>query len=288
LAITKKTLKFLKKWLWDSIIGNIIVLIIFINFGWQSFIIPSASMENTLMTGDFVIVNKHEYGFNSPVIPILEIPLGNFGTDNHLTKKRMPNRGEILVFHPPHDKKTYYVKRLVAKDGDKLFFKNKKIYISFKDIPKNVNLKDFIMVNNQKFYKEPYKLNNPGIHNKKEVVFKPIKEIEKIKDIDISKVSPDLKDVLNNYQVLRTIDRFPYKTKFKYKKIVENNNEIYIYQVPKNQFFMIGDNRDNSNDSRFWGPIQWSNIVGTPSIVWLSIDWKNYSVRFNRIFKSNF
>jgi len=285
----KKILHLMKKYLWDSFIGNVIIIILFINFAWQSFIIPSASMEGTLMTGDFVVVNKHAYGINDPVIPFLEWKIIETKT-GHLTEFKKPKRGEVLVFRPPMNPYTYYVKRLVAIEGDKLFFKNKKLFINFKVVPSDINIKELksLTINNKVFYQEPYKQIHKKIHNIKKVIFKSIPNAENIKKIDIKKLSPDLQNQLEQYSVLRTISEFPYKTEFPYKIQEENGIEYSIYTVKKDNYFMIGDNRDNSNDSRFWGTIQAKHILGTPSFVWFSINWDNYSIRFNRIATTNF
>jgi signal peptidase I len=285
----KKFLGLLKKYLWDSFIGNVIIIILFINFAWQSFIIPSASMEGTLMTGDFVVVNKHSYGINDPVIPFLEWKIIETKT-GHLTDFIVPTRGEVLVFRPPMNPHTYYVKRLVAVEGDQLFFKDKKLYINFKVKPSdiNFNILEYIKVNNEIFYKEPYKQIHNKIHNIEKVVFKKINNAENISDIDIMKLSPDLQNQLEQYNVLRTISEFPYKTKFEHSTYTSNNISYSIYTVQKGDYFMVGDNRDNSNDSRFWGTIQNKHILGTPSFVWFSIDWDNYSIRFNRIATTKF
>jgi len=292
----RKILHLLKKYLWDSFIGNVIVIILFINFAWQSFIIPSASMEGTLMTGDFVVVNKHAYGINDPVIPFLEWKI--LETESgHLTDFTSPKRGEVLVFRPPMNAHTYYVKRMVAKDGDSLFFKNKKLFINFKEKPTNINFDKLekLVIKGKIFYKEPYKQIHKKIRYEDKVKYTRIERAENIKATDINKLDPDLKNALTQYDILRTISEFPYKSKFGFETFVTNSNNdkneettYYIYHVKAKEYFMVGDNRDNSNDSRFWGTIKSKHILGTPSFVWFSIDWNNYSIRFNRIATTNF
>ena len=266
----------------DNIVGNIILLILFINYGWQSFVIPSASMEKTLLVGDFLFVNKHTYGIQKPVIPFFEIPLMNVDKERYLIKFKNIKHGDILAFHPPFDNKTFYVKRAVALENDILFFFKKDLYIHFDKKPTKLNLKSCETMNIRgiKFYKNPYKYNYKSIQN--DVNIEVVNSLKSRKNIDT--LSPDLQVDIHRNNVLYTLSNFPRDSKL-YNYMLDGRQ---MYKVPKGKFFMIGDNRDHSNDSRFWGPIEMKNVVGTPSIIWASINFKDFNIRFNRFFKTEF
>ena len=279
----KKTLFYLKKYLWDSLIGNIIIVFLFINYGWQSFIIPSASMEKTLMTGDLLFANKHAFGLLKPVIPILEIPLTPKSNNNYLLEFKKPTRGEIIIFHPPFDNKTFFVKRIVAKTGDLVFFKNKHLFISFSEIPdiKNIDKCETIKIGNKVFYKEPYKNAYSSIVNDQNI---PTINTFVSRPKNMANLSPDLKQNLENNHVLFNISNFPTKNDLSNYSI-EGQDMLLI---KGDEYFMIGDNRDHSSDSRFWGTINFKHIAGTPSIVFFSFDWDKKEIRWDRIGKMQF
>lgn len=205
----------------------IIALIITIRlFILEPFRIPSASMQPTLLIGDFIFVNKFIYGINIPII-----------------KKKInvthPKRGDLIVFKKS-DKK-HYIKRLIGIENDKIIYKNKKIYLNNVKIKKIIKGKEKNLKNN---------------HSTTEI--KIIKEY----------LNPKKEYVIKNNS--------------------NNTNQKYSYSnviIPKNSYFLLGDNRDNSEDSRFWGFIKREQIKGKAIIIWFSIDKKKIDIRWNRILK---
>ena len=196
----------------------------------QAFKIPSASMYNTLQIGDHLFVNKAVYGFR---IPLTDIRFGQF---------KPIEKGDIIIFSFPAAKKDQincggyqygrdYVKRVIALPGDKVEIKNRELYINDK--------------------KEPLR----GYEVFKSVT--PIDPVVRVTDEstefeeDIPPVSPAL------YQTLWE------------KRILEHELGISLRDnfgpvvVPQGQYFAMGDNRDDSCDSRFWGPVPRANIKGT-------------------------
>ena len=106
----KKIKHFSNSWL-GSIIIVLIVIFVFI----QAFVIPSGSMKNTLLVGDFLFVKKFSYGIPTPHLPWLEIPvLPDFDKDGHIISAEGPQRGDIVVFRYPKNPKIHFVKRCVA------------------------------------------------------------------------------------------------------------------------------------------------------------------------------
>jgi len=180
-----------------------VVLALFIRtFIVQAFKIPSGSMEDTLLVGDHLLVNKFIYGIKIPFINknIIDI------TD--------PKRGDIVVFRYPEDKNKDFIKRVIGVGGDKIEVKKKQVYVN--DEPIN----------------EPYAEFKAG-----ETSF------------------------------------------FGFQK----GRNFGPFDVPEGEVFVMGDNRDNSHDSRFWGTVDISEIKGKAFILYWSWDRGNSSVRFGRL-----
>lgn len=161
----------------------------------QAFQIPTGSMENTLLVGDHLLVNKFVYAstffpWEEKILPIKKI-----------------KRGDIVVFRYPEDPTKDFVKRVIALEGETIEIKNKKVYINGKSID------------------EPYKIHKDSlIFNSNEFI-------------------PENFIIRDNYGPVL---------------------------VPKGHYFVMGDNRDNSSDSRYWGFLPREMIKGKPWIIYWS------------------
>lgn len=180
----------------------------------QTFHVPSGSMKDTILIGDFLIINRLKYGIKIPF------------TDRYLPRITKPKKGDIIVFRYPVQKQailnTNFVKRCVAVENDTVFIKHKQLYVNGKS-----QLENYVSHRNSKEY-APLDLDN------------------------------------ETYQRLwesRKLHRYPY---------VRDNFGPVV--VPEGCVFAMGDNRDNSDDSRFWGPVPIDFISGTPVFVYWS--WK--------------
>lgn len=230
----------------NSWTGTIVIVLLIIFFIAQAFVIPSGSMKNTLLIGDHLFVKKFAYGVPTPHIPWLEIPiLPDSDNDGHLIEGPKPKRGDIVIFRYPINEKIHYVKRCVAVGGDYLFVYNKDLYLHPHE--------------GDEFIKQNY----------------PKENIVNIDGILWVK-NPYRKNHPGIHNDPEVIDdgRYPQEI-FNFGPIV----------VPKGEFFMMGDNRDHSNDSRFWGSVPYRLIVGKPWFIYFSWD-KNYEVRWDRVGKS--
>ncbi len=226
--------------------GTVVIVLSIIFFIAQAFVIPSGSMKNTLLVGDMLFVKKFAYGIPIPTIPWLELKiLPDFHGNGHLVEGTKPKRGDIVVFRYPHNPKIHYVKRCVAKDGDILFIKDKSLYLHHHE------------------GNEWIKKNFKGYKTVK------IGKYLFVKDPYI-KEHPGI-----HHDPSVTKDNSPYEPIF---------NTLPI-EVPKDQFFMMGDNRDHSNDSRFWGTVEYKYIVGTPWFIYFSWD-KTKKIRWDRVFQT--
>ena len=252
----------------NSWTGTIIIVLFVIFFIAQAFVIPSGSMKRTLLIGDHLFVKKFSYGTPTPHLPWLEIPLlPDFNNNGHLIEGAKPERGDIVVFRYPKDNKIHYVKRCIAKEGDEILFQDKNLYIHFAEgneyikanyaADKIKNIAGKLWVNN------PYKEKYPGIQYDDAV------DLFEQMGLHMSANQLAMKPAL--------VNDLPLREGYKY-------NAFYT-KVEKNHFYMVGDNRDHSNDSRFWGSVSYDLIIGQPWFVYFSWD-DNYKIRWNRIFRS--
>ena len=256
----KKLYNFSNSWT-----GTVIIVLLVIFFIAQAFVIPSGSMKNTLLIGDHLFVKKFAYGVPIPHIPWIETPvLPDFRGDGHLIDGKGPKRGDIVVFRYPNNTKIHYVKRCVALGGDEILYANKTLYIRFYEgddyMKKNFQPGQLVVLAGKLWVKNPYLYKFPGIHYDKNV---------------------DIFEQMNLYMQAGQLSMQPVIVKeFPKKQGLMFN--AYYKKVPKGEYFMMGDNRDHSNDSRFWGTVPYSLIVGKPWFIYFSWD-KNYKIRWNRI-----
>ncbi|GHV03300.1 signal peptidase I [Campylobacterota bacterium] len=230
--------------------GTVIIVLLAIFFFAQAFVIPSGSMKNSYFEGDHLIVKKFVYGIPIPHLPWLEVPvLPDFNDNGHLWEGDKPQRGDVVVFRYPNNPKIHYVKRCVALGGDG------------------------VMVRNESLYIRP--------HEGEEYVRK--------------NYLPD--------QIVRFGDEVwvkdPYRIKFpgiRYDKharaggvLPEQTSNFGPITVSDGSFFMMGDNRDHSNDSRFWGSVPYKYIVGQPWFVYFSWEPRSYEdVATNMVFLNDY
>lgn len=226
--------------------GTVIIVLGIIFFLAQAFVIPSGSMKNSLLVGDMLFVKKFSYGIPTPRIPWIELQvMPDFDGDGHLISSDGPERGDIVVFRYPKDEKIHYVKRCVAKGGDIIFLKEKNLYLH----PKEGN--DYVIKNYA-----GYKIAQLG---DKLFVENPYKT-------EHPGIHTDPSVVNNGLQPMQLFYMMP-------------------IEIPEGEYFMMGDNRDHSNDSRFWGTVPYKYIVGKPWFIYFSWD-ENKKIRWDRVFQT--
>jgi len=252
--------------------GTVIIVLFLIFFVAQSFVIPSGSMKRTQLIGDFLFAKKFSYGIPTPHLPWLEIPLlPDFNGNGHLIEGPRPQREDIVIFRYPKNPKVHYVKRCVAVGGDELLYADKKLLIHFHEgddfIKANYSKEKIKTLRGKLWVENPYMDKYPGIqyvpegHNIFEVL---LQYYAYNKKIDVIPVMVD------------NLDAPVYTMKDK------SVNALYA-KVDEDHFYMIGDNRDNSNDSRFWGSVPYSLIVGKPWLIYMSLEHRSY----DRVFKGD-
>ncbi|WP_415408204.1 signal peptidase I [Sulfurovum sp. CS9] len=245
--------------------GTIIIVLFLIFFVAQSFVIPSGSMKRTQLIGDFLFAKKFSYGIPTPHLPWLEIPLlPDFNNNGHLIEGPRPQREDIVIFRYPKNNKIHYVKRCVAVGGDELIYANKKLLIHFHEgdeyIKKNYPKEKIISLRDKLWVENPYMGKYPGIQYVPE-------------GIDIFEA------LLRYYSYNKEIDMIPVMIDDLKAPVYELGskaiNALYT-KVEDDHFYMVGDNRDNSNDSRFWGSVPYKLIVGKPWLIYMSLEHRSY------------
>jgi len=214
-AVSPRARQSVGRWMWEWTKSIFIALLLFLfvrTFMIEAFQIPTASMENTLLVGDFLLVNKMVYG--------AEIP----GTDLQFPAFDEPSRGEVIVFEPPPSANqpphTNYVKRIVGVPGDTIAMRNARLIVNGVEI------------------EEPY-----------------IKSMRRFGDVPSGQFA---------WQQEYLVNRSPRRP---YHATRDNWGPLY---VPEGHFFVLGDNRSNSEDSRYWGFVPRDAIRGRPMIVYYS------------------
>lgn len=269
-----KTYKFSNSWT-----GTIVIVLFVIFFIAQAFKIPSGSMKDSLLVGDHLFAKKFAYGIPMPHLPFLEISIVPWSDKLKLIDGAKPKRGDIVIFRPPNDIKLHFVKRCVALPDDELFLEDKNLYLHPREgdeyIKQTYKGYEIIEKDGKLWVKNPYKKDHLGIHN----------------DDKFSEDSLLVADM--NGHIKRTISMAEYDAqKLDPNEIVRPTKEIFpkmfnmdVVKVEKDHYYMMGDNRDHSNDSRYWGSVPYENIEGTPWIVYFSMD-ENYEIRWDRVGKT--
>ncbi len=193
----------------EALVIAVILALIIRAFVIQAFKIPSGSMENTLLVGDYILVNKFIYGVKLPFTDITVLPIKD------------PKRGDIIVFKFPKDPSKDYIKRVIAVGGDTVEIRNKKVYVNGE-----LQSSDFAK------FVDPRILSGPT----------------------------------------------------RFGQIDSKRDNYGPEKIPEDQLFVMGDNRDSSNDSRFWGFVDKSAVRGRAIIIYWSWDkHKKSKVRWSRL-----
>jgi len=246
-----------------KILPQAILFVMIINgLALASFVVPTESMQNTVMAGDFLFVNRFKYGPTTPqIIPFVNIPLPYYKFPGFWE----PEVNDVIVFVYPGNKNEleskefmYYLKRCVAKAGDSLTVKGKDIYV-------NGELIDFPEHGNKIFETNNRAAGYPN--STRQILDDYTIYVPKIGDI-IPLNSHNLKD----WEMF--IRREGHEVTYDIKNIYIDGHVTTEYTVERDYCFGMGDNRDNSTDSRIFGFIPYENVVGTPMVVYWSWDPK--------------
>jgi signal peptidase I len=223
----------------EGLFVALIAALIIRQFFVQAYRIPTSSMEDTLLIGDFLLVNKFNYGMRTP--DWIGIPYTDIGFAIpwvRIPGFKTPQQDDVVIFRYPLDPNLDYIKRCIATGGQTLEVFDKQVYVDGVKFPS----------------------------------------------------PPKMKFMDRNTIIKKNEGRYTFPT-FENNKYGSRDN-FGPLEVPENNFFMMGDNRDRSSDSRVWGFVNFDHIVGEALIIYLS--WEgdfNFSdfflfsrkIRFERI-----
>jgi signal peptidase I len=197
-----------------------VLLVVFVlrSFLVEPFQIPSSSMVPTLLIGDYILVNKYTYGIRLPVIRTKVLALNE------------PQRGDVMVFFPPHMNDTYFIKRVVGLPGDTVSYRDKQLFVNGERL-------DRVPAADQSRHESRYRVGQETLG-----------DAEHLMQVDTLRPATDFSVV-----------------------------------VRPGHYFMMGDNRDNSSDSRVWGQVPEKDIVGKAFAVWMHWDTLLSIPSFSRV-----
>lgn len=261
----------------DALIYAAIVAFFIKVFFFEAYRIPTGSMEETLLIGDFLIVTKFTYGSTTPRnIPFTDVRLPFV----KLPGFKDPKAGDVVVFDYPGDKDVVespvvlnYIKRCVGTPGDTIQVINKQLYRNGQIVPNAPNAQ-FSQINKPAGQVEPGIFPTGSGWN--EDNYGPLyipKEGDKMK-VDVS-----------NYQQWKIfMEREGHEVRLDGESVIVDGAPLPNgeYTVGRNYYFMMGDNRNNSSDSRFWGFVADDDIVGEALLIYWSWD---PSIGFDEFFK---
>ena len=217
-----------------------IILVVFVlrTFIAEPFQIPSSSMRPGLIPGDFILVNKFSYGIRVPILNNVLIPTGKV------------QRGDVIVFNYPKDPKINYIKRVVGLPGDTIDYKDKVLTINnerINDIDTNKIISYTDQIPKYGAFTLETKLLTEQLGSKKIEIFQLPQQPAVI-----------LQNIYPNFPDRDMCTYYPEGGGFNCK-------------VPEGKYFMMGDNRDNSEDSRYWGFVDDKLLVGKAFLIWLNL-----------------
>lgn len=243
----------LVRWAYEFL--PILLFIILVrSFVIEPFNIPSSSMVPTLYTGDFIVVNKASYGLRLPLTHTKILDTGN------------PKRGDVVVFRYPLNPKTYYIKRVIGLPGDTVSYQDGVLSINGKMV--ETAKADYTMPPSLMQKLLPAQLDNH--------VFT---------DDERTKFGHEEESYARYYQ--ENLDSHQYRVRYlgdlnasaggqflqeNAPEVIASQGKQWTIRVPDGHYFALGDNRDSSQDSRYWGFIPEANLSGKATYIWMHKD----------------
>ena len=202
-----------------------LIVLVLRSFIVEPFRIPSNSMMPTLLTGDFILVNKFNYGIRLPVIDTKIVDVG------------LPERGDVVVFRFPEDPSTPFIKRVVGVPGDRIAYYDKVLYVNDKPME-------------QRLIGRYVGVGSGAVMSGASLRWEQLPDVE-----HRILVQPEAHTVQGTAV------------------------------VPEGHYFVLGDNRDNSRDSRYWGTVSEELLIGEAFRIWMNWDF-GHGIDWKRIGKS--
>jgi len=331
-----------REWIEASVFAFVAVLAIH-TFIFQPFIVPTPSMANTIMPGDFVIVSKLHYGARMPVsvgIPYTDEYIKGI----HIPYARIPGfseirHGDVVVFNVPNeeeavDRKTRYMKRVIGLPGDEVTIINKRVHVN--GVPA-------LQTPGMLYFWDVY-TNDPRVELSPSILYQlGVKKIIRTSNPALVRLqaTPEMVETIRSWSYVDRVEPlvqaagsepattlFPGNKPFTpdnygpisvprsgdtvvltpenlplYREIISNYEGHHLnqlddgviqidgepasrYTFEQNYYFMMGDNRDDSLDSRFWGYVPEDHIIGKTVATFFSWDSEKHRPRFRRMIRS--
>ena len=312
-----------------SLLALILIILFLKETVVEAYIVPTSSMEENILKGDFLIGSRYIYGMKVPEkiwVPFTAISIPTFLPEYRFPAFKEVERGDVVVFEYPRDPVYKYVKRCIAIAGDSIKIDDQDTYVNGEIVPLPDGGK-FIAKEFSKAIVDPdIFLGVEGNKDQYPEIIVPKKGDTFILDQNINwkLILPLLLYEGNKVELIyednaltftnmsprdiyrRTGDKSVYRdyvpsegatlitpwspmiTEEFIQYLYINGksiNEVKTYTLTQDYFWMMGDNRDNSEDSRFWGFVPRSHILGQPIVTWFSINLDNYIPRLSRIGK---
>lgn len=241
---------FLVRWAYEFL-PVLLVIVLVRSFVVEPFNIPSSSMVPTLHTGDFVLVDKTAYG--------LRLPL----THTKILDTGAPEHGDVAVFRVPTDNKTYFIKRIIGLPGDTVSFADGKLSINGEVVATNPSKYDM----------------TPEFASQ---LLPQVIDGEKISDADRAEYGK--MEESHAFYMTENLGKHSYQTRYltgattmsraefiqkNSAAAAESQGATWAITVPQGQYFVMGDNRDRSDDGRFWGFVPEANLAGKATYIWM-------------------
>lgn len=202
------------------------IVLVLRSFVAEPFRIPSNSMMPTLLSGDFILVNKFAYGLRWPI------------TNDKFIGTGEPERGDVVVFRPPHHPDQDWIKRVIGLPGDTVAYRDNTVYINGEPLS----------------YRTVGRYKGVG------------------KGVEMTGAQLRTEALPGRPHAVLERDELPF--------FIQGEGE---WTVPEGHYFVMGDNRDNSEDSRFWGFLPEKQLRGEAFMIWMNFDRSAGGVDFNRI-----
>lgn len=204
------------------------IVLVLRSFLYEPFNIPSDSMVPTLETGDFILVNKFDYGIKLPMVNTKIIDTGS------------PERGDVAVFRYPPQPTISYIKRIVGLPGDHIVYDHGQLSINGEKVAK-------VPV---EFSREKDRLDTPNAIYHEETLGEHTFTMRELEGVNVARQAPFINYLENG-------------------KYSGENGLYWEVKVPEGHYFAMGDNRDQSADSRFWGLVPEENLTGRAFYIWM-------------------
>lgn len=204
----------------------LLVVLVLRSFVAEPFRIPSNSMMPTLLTGDFILVNKFAYGLRLPI------------TNDKFVDIGAPERGDVVVFRPPHHPDQDWIKRVIGLPGDRVAYFDNQVHVNGEPVP--------------------------------------YESLGTYEGVDSGVEMTGAEELVE--QLPGRSHRVLERTSLPFRDPGQGE-----WVVPAGHYFVMGDNRDNSEDSRYWGFLPEQNLRGKAFLIWMHIDG---GVDFSRIGES--